>query len=140
MAAPLEYVINLAEAGLAEMRTLIFELRPESLAAEGLIGALTKQVTVLRTRYKLVVDVQLGECSAQVHGFVAGADGVDSEFRGCVAGDDEATSAREQRGREVEEAPAIRLTRSAIIQRFAVSTFPRPGSRAASDCSSQKRS
>ncbi len=61
VAAPLEYVIDLAEAGLAEMRTLIFELRPESLAAEGLIGALTKQVTVLRTRYKLVVDAQLGE-------------------------------------------------------------------------------
>ena len=51
----------LAEAGLAEMRALIFELRPESLAAEGLIAALTKQVDVLRTRYKLSVDAQLGE-------------------------------------------------------------------------------
>jgi signal transduction histidine kinase len=59
--APLEYVISLAEAGLAEMRALIFELRPESLATEGLITALTKQVLVLRTRYKLTVDAQLGE-------------------------------------------------------------------------------
>ncbi len=59
--APLEYVISLAEAGLAEMRALIFELRPESLSTEGLITALTKQVTVLRTRYKLTVDAQLGE-------------------------------------------------------------------------------
>ncbi len=59
--APLEYVISLAEAGLAEMRALIFELRPESLATEGLIAALTKQVLVLRTRYKLTVDAQLGE-------------------------------------------------------------------------------
>jgi signal transduction histidine kinase len=59
--APLEYVISLAEAGLAEMRALIFELRPESLASEGLITALTKQVAVLRTRYKLTVDAQLGE-------------------------------------------------------------------------------
>jgi signal transduction histidine kinase len=59
--APLEYVISLAEAGLAEMRALIFELRPESLAIEGLITALTKQVVVLRTRYKLTVDAQLGE-------------------------------------------------------------------------------
>ncbi len=59
--APLEYVIDLAEAGLAEMRTLIFELRPESLATEGLIGALSKQVTVLRTRYKLAVDTDLGK-------------------------------------------------------------------------------
>jgi len=59
--APLEYVITLAEAGLAEMRALIFELRPESLAAEGVITALTKQVAVLRARYKLTVDAQLGE-------------------------------------------------------------------------------
>ena len=43
------------------MRALIFELRPESLATEGLIAALTKQVAVLRTRYKLTVDAQLGE-------------------------------------------------------------------------------
>lgn len=59
--APLDYVISLAEAGLAEMRALIFELRPESLASEGLITALTKQVVVLRTRYKLTVDAQLCE-------------------------------------------------------------------------------
>jgi signal transduction histidine kinase len=54
-------VISLAEAGLAEMRALIFALRPESLATEGVITALTKQVIVLRTRYKLTVDAQLGE-------------------------------------------------------------------------------
>jgi signal transduction histidine kinase len=51
----------LTQAGLAEMRALIFELRPESLATEGVIAALTKQVVVLRTRYKLSVDAQLGE-------------------------------------------------------------------------------
>jgi signal transduction histidine kinase len=60
-AAPLEYVINLTEAGLAEMRALIFELRPEALATEGIITALTKQIAVLRTRYKLSVDAQLDE-------------------------------------------------------------------------------
>ena len=59
--APLDYVISLVEAGLAEMRALIFELRPESLASEGLITALTKQVVVLRTRYKLTVNAQLDE-------------------------------------------------------------------------------
>src|SRR6185503_15845654 len=42
VAPPLDYVLNLAEAGLAEMRALIFELRPESLAAEGLVAALEK--------------------------------------------------------------------------------------------------
>src|SRR6266536_418923 len=59
--APLEYVITLAEVGLAEMRALIFELRPGALATEGAIAALTKQVAVLRSRYKLTVDAQLGE-------------------------------------------------------------------------------
>ena len=39
-AEPLDYVLSLAEAGLAEMRALIFELRPESLESEGLVAAL----------------------------------------------------------------------------------------------------
>jgi signal transduction histidine kinase len=43
------------------MRALIFELRPESLETEGLVAALTKQVTALRTRHQLTVDVSLGE-------------------------------------------------------------------------------
>lgn len=60
-AAPTEYVIDLAEAGMAEMRALIFELRPESLATEGLVVALTKQIAILRTRYKLTVEVQFDE-------------------------------------------------------------------------------
>jgi signal transduction histidine kinase len=59
--ASLEYVIALAEAGLAEMRALIFELRPESLETEGLVAALQKQVTVLRARYHLTVEADLGE-------------------------------------------------------------------------------
>ncbi len=41
--------------------SLIFELRPESLEMEGLVAALTKQVAVLRTRYKLTVEADLGE-------------------------------------------------------------------------------
>ncbi len=59
--ASLDYVIRLAEAGLAEMRALIFELRPESLETEGLAAALLKQVAVLRTRYKLTVEADLSE-------------------------------------------------------------------------------
>src|SRR5258706_3604852 len=57
--APLEYVIALTETAVTEMRTLIFELRPESLAAEGVIAALTRQLAVLRTRYKPSVDAEL---------------------------------------------------------------------------------
>ncbi len=52
---PVEYVLSLAEAGLAEMRALIFELRPESLAEEGLVSALEKQVAATRARYDLAV-------------------------------------------------------------------------------------
>lgn len=57
--ASLQYIMNLTEACLAEMRALIFELRPESLEMEGLVSALNKQVAVLRTRYKLIVDTEM---------------------------------------------------------------------------------
>ena len=56
VAEPLDYVLSLAEAGLAETRALIFELRPELLQNEGLVAALTKQTGALRGRYKLDVD------------------------------------------------------------------------------------
>jgi signal transduction histidine kinase len=52
----LEYVENLAEAGLAEMRALIFELRPEVLEKEGLAVALRKQVEALEVRHKIKAD------------------------------------------------------------------------------------
>jgi signal transduction histidine kinase/PAS domain-containing protein len=48
-------VLRLAEAGLAEMRALIFELRPESLDQEGLVGALEKQVAAVQARHGLEV-------------------------------------------------------------------------------------
>jgi PAS domain S-box-containing protein len=50
-----------AEGGLTEMRTLIFELHPESLKADGLVTALKKQVELVQTRYELVVVMDLGE-------------------------------------------------------------------------------
>ena len=56
---PLEYVLSLAKAGLAEMRALIFELRPESLATEGLIAALEKQAALVQARHELAVHVTL---------------------------------------------------------------------------------
>ncbi len=58
LAEPLDYILSLAEAGLSEMRALIFELRPESLQNEGLIAALTKQSDALHARYKLEVITQ----------------------------------------------------------------------------------
>ena len=50
---PLEYVQNLAEAGLAEMRALIFELRPDVLEQEGLASAMRKQTEALEVRHQL---------------------------------------------------------------------------------------
>ncbi|HEV7662302.1 MAG TPA: PAS domain-containing sensor histidine kinase [Chloroflexota bacterium] len=54
-----EGVLALAEAGMTEMRALIFELRPESLESEGLAGALEKQVAAMRARHHLVVQTSL---------------------------------------------------------------------------------
>jgi signal transduction histidine kinase len=56
-----DYVLSLAEAGMAEMRSLIFELRPESLATEGLVSALAKQVAATTARYAIEVTATLGE-------------------------------------------------------------------------------
>lgn len=61
LAEPLDYVLSLAEAGLAEMRALIFELRPESLEREGLVAALSRQAAALRARYRLQVHTDLCE-------------------------------------------------------------------------------
>lgn len=58
-AAPLDYVVQLAEAAMAEMRALIFELRPESLEQEGLVAALQKQADALAARHQLAVAVDL---------------------------------------------------------------------------------
>ncbi|HEX8259207.1 MAG TPA: PAS domain S-box protein [Rubrobacteraceae bacterium] len=57
----LEYVLSLAEAGLTEMRALIFELRPESLETEGLITALNQQAAALEARHELPVHTTLCE-------------------------------------------------------------------------------
>ena len=59
LVAPLEYVLSLATTGLAEMRALIFELRPESLEVEGVIPALTRRVEALRARHEINVETTL---------------------------------------------------------------------------------
>ena len=61
VAEPLDYVLSLAEAGMAEMRALIFELRPESLEEEGLVAALGKQVAALESRHGIKVEDDLCE-------------------------------------------------------------------------------
>ncbi len=55
----IQYILSLAEAGLSEMRALIFELRPESLELEGLVMALTKQADALDARHQIQVETHL---------------------------------------------------------------------------------
>jgi signal transduction histidine kinase len=59
MHAPLQHILSLSDAAMAEIRALIFELRPESLAREGILAALNKQADAIRTRYGLAVEVRL---------------------------------------------------------------------------------
>ena len=53
---PVNYVLQQADAALAEMRALIFELRPESLESEGLAAALVKQADAVRARKGVAVE------------------------------------------------------------------------------------
>jgi len=58
--APVDYILQLAETGLAELRALVFELRPEGLAEEGLVAALDKQITEVGSRYDMDTHAALG--------------------------------------------------------------------------------
>ena len=49
---------ELAIGTLAEMRALIFELRPEALSEEGLVGALRKQAAALAAREQITITVK----------------------------------------------------------------------------------
>ena len=60
-AEPLAYATTLAEAGMTEMRALIFELRPESLEKEGLVAALEKQAAAVQARHGIRVEAELGK-------------------------------------------------------------------------------
>lgn len=57
---PIDYILQLTETSLAEMRALIFELRPQALAEEGLVAALIKQTAALRTGHDVTTHHQLG--------------------------------------------------------------------------------
>jgi PAS domain S-box-containing protein len=53
--ATLDEIHQLSRMGLAEMRALIFELRPESLEHDGLVCALERQAAALEARHGLPV-------------------------------------------------------------------------------------
>ncbi|GAC1515383.1 MAG: PAS domain S-box protein [Chloroflexota bacterium] len=54
----IQQLSDLTRGALAEMRTLLFELRPGALQEEGLIAALRKRAAVLETREGLTATVQ----------------------------------------------------------------------------------
>jgi PAS domain S-box-containing protein len=56
---PLDYVVSLAKTGLAEMRGLIFELRPETVEHEGLADLLQKQADAFAVRHRVQVTTVL---------------------------------------------------------------------------------
>jgi PAS domain S-box-containing protein len=58
---PLDYVVSLAQTGLAEMRALIFALRPEALEQVGLVAALSRRSAALEARHQVRLEVALGE-------------------------------------------------------------------------------
>src|SRR5204863_4459375 len=55
----LERANELAQGALAEMRALIFQLRPMTLQEEGLLSALKKHANALHSRYSRVVERQV---------------------------------------------------------------------------------
>lgn len=59
--AAIDSAVELAEGALAEMRALIFELRPEALAEIGLVGALRRQLDGLELRHGVRTEAELGE-------------------------------------------------------------------------------
>lgn len=56
----LEETVQLAEGGLVELRSLIFDLMPESLAKQGLVAGLQNYVHTLQARHRLRVTSELG--------------------------------------------------------------------------------
>ncbi|WP_159043195.1 GAF domain-containing sensor histidine kinase [Streptomyces sp. NBRC 110028] len=60
LAEPIEYIRRLADVAIAETRTLLCQLRPESLEAEGLVAALTQHVETLRDRYGITAEATFG--------------------------------------------------------------------------------
>jgi signal transduction histidine kinase len=53
----LDYIVDQSEAALVELRSLIFGLRPESVAEEGLVAGLRRLTAALAARHKLHVEI-----------------------------------------------------------------------------------
>ncbi len=56
----LDHIVTLADVAFTDIRSLIFELRPESLARQGLVNAIERQAETLQTREHAQVHLDLG--------------------------------------------------------------------------------
>ena len=67
--AAIDYSISLADTALAEMRALIFTLRPENLERKGLLAALQSQIDLLQPHHGMRISLEApqGEPSAPLH-------------------------------------------------------------------------
>jgi len=59
LSGTLDYILNMSATAVAEMRALVFELRPESLEQEGLVAALTRQADAVRARAGVTMHLDL---------------------------------------------------------------------------------
>ncbi|MCU0508909.1 MAG: GAF domain-containing protein [Anaerolineae bacterium] len=57
----LDHVVELANAGLTEMKALIFDLQAENIRREGLVGALRRQLNAITARNDIRVFEDLGQ-------------------------------------------------------------------------------
>jgi signal transduction histidine kinase len=59
VSAQLERLQNLSRSALAEMRALIFQLRPAALEEQGLVAALEKHIAAVKNKENLDIDFQV---------------------------------------------------------------------------------
>jgi PAS domain S-box-containing protein len=57
----LAHIVGLADMAFADVRSLIFELRPEALERYGLVGAIERQAQPLRVREQIALHFDLGK-------------------------------------------------------------------------------
>lgn len=57
LAAPLDFVLEQAERGMAEMRALINELRPEALEQEGLVASISRRAAALEAQHQVRLEL-----------------------------------------------------------------------------------
>jgi signal transduction histidine kinase len=61
VADPLDYIHVLAEAAILELRAIIFRLRPDAVANDGLVAGITRQAASAGARYGIRVDLAMDE-------------------------------------------------------------------------------